>query len=95
MVLLSMTNPPETTMHFRSVPLEGVVGRTGKHHTIVAKVLEDVKTLSFGRALQVPLPKDEGIARLRTALHRRALQINITIRTRADKRTLYVYRIKT
>jgi hypothetical protein len=71
-------------------------GRRGKHHDLVQGILQELKTLSPGSAMEIPLADVGGIglANLRSAVHRAATSTGLEIETLADERNFYVWRKK-
>jgi hypothetical protein len=69
-------------------------GRKGKHHTIVAQMLNAVEELEIGRALKIPLTQlPDTKANVRSALNRASKQKNLGIATSSDEGYLYVWKI--
>jgi hypothetical protein len=69
-------------------------GRRGKHHDLVHGILQELRTLSTGAAMEIPLDDVGGIglANLRSAVHRAAAADGLSIETVADEKNLYVWR---
>jgi len=69
-------------------------GRKGKHHTIVAQVLQAIEELEVGRALKIPLAQlPDTKANIRSALNRTSKQKNLDIATSSDEGYLYVWKM--
>jgi hypothetical protein len=68
--------------------------RRGKHHELVQGILREMKTLSVGSALEIPLADVGGIglANLRSAVHRICIAEGWAIETLADEKNLYVWK---
>jgi hypothetical protein len=68
--------------------------RRGKHHELVQGILREMKMLSIGSAIEVPLADVGGIglANLRSAVHRVCTAEGWTIETLADENNLYVWK---
>lgn len=68
-------------------------GRRGKHHDLVAGILEELGSAAPGAALAIPLDEIGGIGvpNLRSAIHRAAASRGIEIETLVDKKNFYVW----
>lgn len=69
-------------------------GRRGKHHDQVQGIIQELRTLSTGAAMEIPLDDVGGIglANLRSAVHRASVAAGLSIETVADEKNLYVWR---
>jgi hypothetical protein len=69
-------------------------GRRGKHHDLVKGILQELKLVQAGSALQIPLEDVGGIelANLRSAVHRASASQGLAIETLADEKNFYVWR---
>lgn len=68
-------------------------GRRGKHHDLVAGILEELPEVPVGSALEIPLEGVAiGLANLRSAVHRGATAKGIEIETLADEKNFYVFK---
>ena len=69
-------------------------GRRGKHHDLVQGILQELKLLPSGSALEIPLASVGGIglANLRSAVHRIASSENLVIETLANGESFYVWK---
>jgi hypothetical protein len=69
-------------------------GRRGKHHDLIGGILEELRTVSPGSALEIPLADIGGIglANLRSAVHRGANAAELAIETVADDKNFYVWK---
>ena len=87
--------PPE--LKYRQVKINGLdKTRRGKHYDLVLGILEQLKTLPPGSAMEIPLADVGGIglANLRSAVHRASTSHGLEIETLADKKNFYVWRKK-
>ena len=68
--------------------------RRGKHHELVQGIVREMKMLSVGSALEIPLAEVGGIGlpNLRSAVHRVCIAEGWTIETLADEKNLYVWK---
>jgi hypothetical protein len=85
--------PPD--LKYRRVEVSGLdKGRRGKHHELIQGILDELKTLSPGSAMEIPLTDVGGIglANLRSAVHRASTSNGLEIETLADEKNLYVWR---
>lgn len=88
--------PAEThPLNFTTVALDTLSkGRKGKHHVLVAKILNDLEMLPSGEALRVPRNVLNGhkLVNIRSALNRatRGLQLNVS--TSTDDENFYVWK---
>ena len=69
-------------------------GRRGKHHDLVQGILQELKMLSPGAAMEIPLADVGGIgvANLRSAVHRASTTHGLEIETLADEKNFYVWK---
>ena len=83
-----------TASNFQSVSQSELPnGRRGKHHAILARVLEDLDTLGKGRAIKIPLADFSGtVADLRSAINRATTKRRIEVATSSDEQFLYVWK---
>ena len=85
--------PP--SLKYRRVEIAAIKKvRRGKHHELVQGILREMKLLSVGSALEIPLADVGGIglANLRSAVHRICMAEGWTIETLADEKNLYVWK---
>lgn len=93
-----MGNKPKTApppLKYRRVEVSALrKGRRGKHHQLVEGILRELKTLSAGAAMEIPLAGVGGIglANLRSAIHRASAAEALVIETLADEKNLYVWK---
>ena len=89
------SRPPKPGLKYRRVEIAEIKkGRRGKHHDLVQGILREMKMLSSGTALEIPLSDVGGIglANLRSAVHRAAVAEGITIETVADEKNFYAWK---
>ena len=87
--------PPD--LKYRRVEVDALDRRRrGKHHDLVQGILQELKTLSPGSAMEIPLADVGGIglANLRSAVHRASTTQGLEIETLADEKNFYVWRKK-
>ncbi len=67
-------------------------GRNGKHHAIVAAILDDLGKLEKGRALKILLTElPDTKVNIRSALNRATRKLNLKVETATDEQFLYVW----
>ena len=79
---------------YRSVKVASLGNRRrGKHHDLVGGIIEQLKTLQRGSALEIPLTEVGGVelANLRSAVHRAAAAENVAVETQSDDQNFYVW----
>jgi hypothetical protein len=84
-------------LKYREVKVAGLDrGRRGKHYDLIVGVLQQLKTLPPGSAMEIPLAGVGGIglANLRSAVHRASTSHGLEIETLADEKNFYVWRKK-
>ena len=82
---------------YRQVKIAGLdKTRRGKHYDLVLGILQQLRTLPPGSAMEIPLADVGGIglANLRSAVHRASTSHGLEIETLADKKNFYVWRKK-
>ena len=87
--------PPD--LKYRQVKVDGLdKTRRGKHYDLVLGIVEQLRTLPPGSAMQIPLADVGGIglANLRSAVHRASTSNGLEIETLADEKNFYVWRKK-
>lgn len=87
--------PPE--LKYRQVKINGLdKTRRGKHYDLVLGILQQLRTLPPGSAMEIPLADVGGIglANLRSAVHRASTSHGLEIETLADEKNFYVWRKK-
>src|ERR1700730_18639462 len=83
------------SLKYRRVDLSSLrKGRRGKHHDLVEGILDELKGVQPGSALEIPLAEVNGIglANLRSAVHRASASLGVAIETVADERNFYVWK---
>jgi hypothetical protein len=67
--------------------------RRGKHRDLTDGIIQQLKTLQRGLALEIPLDSVDGVdlADLRSAVHRAATAENVPIETQSDEKNFYVW----
>lgn len=67
-------------------------GRKGKHHAIVAAILQDLGGLQEGRALKIPLSElSDTVVNVRSALNRASRKLGKEVPTKTDENFLYIW----
>jgi hypothetical protein len=68
-------------------------GRDGKHKQIILRILGDLKLVTEGSALKIPLSElPDTKENIRSALSRAARKAKVDIATSSDERFLYVWK---
>jgi hypothetical protein len=83
------------SLKYRRVDLSSLrKGRRGKHHDLVEGILDELKGVQAGSALEIPLAEVNGIglANLRSAVHRASTSAGLDIETLADEKNFYVWK---
>jgi hypothetical protein len=84
-------------LKYKQVRIDGLdKGRRGKHYDLILGILQQLKTLPAGSAIEIPLAGVGGIglANLRSAVHRSSSSHGLEIETLADEKNFYVWRKK-
>ena len=87
--------PPD--LKYRQVQVNALdKSRRGKHYELILGILQELKTLASGSAMEIPLAEVGGIelANLRSAVHRAATSHGLEIETLADEKNFYVWKRK-
>ena len=81
------------SMNFSEVARADVPhGRTGKHKSIVTRILSDLDQIETGIAVKVPLTQlKDGKEKVRSALNRASRKANRIVATASDDTFLYVW----
>jgi hypothetical protein len=82
---------------YRQVKIDGLdKTRRGKHYDLVLGIVQQLRTLPPGSAMEIPLADVGGIglANLRSAVHRASASHELPIETLADEKNFYVWRKK-
>jgi len=87
------TRSLKTRMNFETMSQAEVPqGRSGKHKTIVTRILSDLDRVGKGIALKIPLEElTESKEKVRSALNRATRKANRTVATASDANFLYVW----
>lgn len=85
---------PPAASKYRQVQLSSLrKGRRGKHHDLVAGILQELQAVPVGAALEIPLDGIAiGLANVRSAVHRGATAKGLEIETLADEKNFYVFK---
>ena len=87
------TEEKSADLKYRQVSIDSLdKGRRGKHYDLTRGILQQLKTLSPGTAMEIPLAGGIGLANLRSAVHRSSTSHGLEIETRADEKNFYVWR---
>ena len=87
------TEQKSLDVKYRQVSIDDLdKGRRGKHYDLIRGILQQLKTLSPGTAMEIPLTGGIGLTNLRSAVHRSSTSHGLEIETRADELNLYVWR---
>jgi hypothetical protein len=84
-----------TSTKYRQVKVSGLNRRRrGKHHDLVVGIIDELRTVPLGAALEIPLGNVGGIrlANLRSAVHRASVSAGIAIETLADRKNFYIWK---
>jgi hypothetical protein len=87
--------PPRGYPNYRRTPIGHLKkSRKGKHHALLARILEDLRNAVPGFALCVPLTSIAGVSvlNLRSAIVRAAAKENISVSTSSDDEQFYVWK---
>jgi hypothetical protein len=70
-------------------------GRRGRHHDLVAGILEELEALPKGSAIKIPLAETDGVtlANLRSAMHRATTSRRIRAETSSDEKNFYIWKL--
>ena len=88
-------NDDKPDLKYRRVNLDSLDrGRRGKHHDLVLGIIQELKMLAPGSAMEIPLSEVGGIelANLRSAVHRASTSHGLEIETLADDKNFYVWK---
>ena len=68
--------------------------RKGKHHNLLAKIMEDLRNSQSGSAVTIPLASIDGVSvlNLRSAIVRAASKEKIRVATSSDTDYFYVWK---
>jgi hypothetical protein len=82
-------------LNFATVSLDTLPkGRKGKHHVIVAKIVNDLQELTPGSAIRIPRNVLDGqkLVNLRSALNRATRGLHLSVSTSTDGENFYVWK---
>jgi len=88
-------NDSKPDLKYRRVDVDSLDrGRRGKHHDLVLGIIQELKMLAPGSAMEIPLSEVGGIelANLRSAVHRASTSHGLEIETLADDKNFYVWK---
>ena len=88
-------NDSKPDLKYRRVNVDSLDrGRRGKHHDLVLGIIQELKMLAPGSAMEIPLSDVGGIelANLRSAVHRASTSHGLEIETLADDKNFYVWK---
>lgn len=88
-------NEGKPDLKYRRVDVDSLDrGRRGKHHDLVLGIVQELKMLAPGSAMEIPLSDVGGIglANLRSAVHRASTSHGLEIETLADEKNFYVWK---
>jgi hypothetical protein len=88
-------NDGKPDLKYRRVDVDSLDrGRRGKHHDLVLGIIQELKMLAPGSAMEIPLSEVGGIelANLRSAVHRASTSHGLEIETLADDKNFYVWK---
>ena len=88
-------NDSKPDLKYRRVNVDSLDrGRRGKHHDLVLGIIQELKMLAPGSAMEIPLSEVGGIelANLRSAVHRASTSHGLEIETLADDKNFYVWK---
>lgn len=89
------TSKQASSHNYERILVSTVKGhRRGRHHDLIAGILQDLETLPSGAAIKVPLAGIHGVSlgNLRSALHRAAAGLKLLIETASDDGHFYVWK---
>jgi len=82
--------------NYSSVPVNTLKkSRKGKHHGLIAGIMDDLRGVEKGFAVKIPLVSTDGVSvlNLRSAISRAAAKEDIHIATSADDENFYVWKL--
>ena len=83
--------------NYGRIPIKGLKkSRKGKHHDLLAKIMEDLREVPLGFAVQIPLSSiGVPILNLRSAIVRVSAKEGMAVSTSSDDQNFYVWKAKT
>lgn len=97
MAIKKATGGDGNPLKYVRVPSAGLKdSRRGRHHELIAGILNDLETLPAGSAVQIPLSGIGGlsVARLRSAIVRATNKQDTAIETSSDDKNFYLWKPK-
>lgn len=82
-------------LNFGTISVDEVPkGRKGKHHLVIAEIVDDLGELPPGSALKVPFTEFKGVrlANIRAALNRATRSRKLDVNTSTDTEALYIWK---
>ena len=92
-----LTGADGSPLKYKRVPSAGLkASRKGRHHELMAGILNDLATLPAGSAIQVPLNSVRGLSlgKLRSAVVRASAKHGVSIETSSDSDNFYIWKAK-
>jgi hypothetical protein len=89
-----MGSNPESRKEFETITQSSLpTGRKGKHHRLLAQVLDELPRLTDGRAIRIPLAEFPGsVADIRSAIHRATKKLKVQVATSSDDEFFYLWK---
>lgn len=86
--------PGNIPMNYKSISqLDVPKGREGKHKHVVTQILADLRQLTDGLALKIPLSElPDTKENIRSALNRATRLLNMDVATSSDAEFLYIWK---
>ena len=87
----------ESSLKYKRVPSADLKSsRKGRHHELMAGILNELATLPIGSAMQIPLNEVGGlsVAMLRAAVIRATAKKGISIESSSDTKNFYIWKSK-
>ena len=84
---------PNGKARFKTTRIANIpTGRRGKHHVVVAAILQDLTGLREGDALKIPLAElPDTLVNVRSALNRATRKLGKDVPTATDEHFLYIW----
>ena len=84
---------PNEKANFKTTKIGNVpTGRKGKHHAVVAAMLNDLGGLREGSAMKIPLAElPDTLVNVRSALNRATRKLGKDVRTATDEEFFYIW----
>lgn len=89
-----MSTNPQPRKEFETITQRSLpTGRKGKHHPLLAQVLDELPRLADGRAIRIPLADFPGsVADIRSAIHRATNKLKLQVSTSSDEEFFYLWK---